>query len=59
MDERTKKIVTGIIAALIFIVCVALIVVGQKHVGLHGLFIMLVGLAGLVGLLAFYNSKFR
>ena len=59
MEERTKKIVTGIIAALIFIMCVALIAVGQKNVGPKGLFTLLAGLAGLVSLLAFYNSKFK
>lgn len=47
------------LAALIFVVCIALIIIGQKHVGPKGLLAMFVGLAGLVGLLAFYNSKFK
>lgn len=59
MNERAKKIVTGIIAAVIFVVCMALIVIGQRDVGPKGLMLMLVGLAGLVGLLAFYNSKYK
>lgn len=59
MDERVKKIITGIIVFVIFVVCLALIIVGQKHVGPQGLLTMLVGLAGLVGLLAFYNSKYK
>ena len=59
MEERTKKIVTGMLAALIFVVCIALVIIGQKHVGPKGLLAMFVGLAGLVGLLAFYNSKFK
>lgn len=59
MEERTKKIVTGMLAALIFVVCIALIIIGQKNVGPKGLLTMFVGLAGLVGLLAFYNSKFK
>lgn len=59
MDERVKKIITGIIVFVIFVVCLALIIVGQKNVGPQGLLTMLAGLAGLVGLLAFYNSKYK
>lgn len=59
MDERLQKIITGIVVAVIFAVCLALVIVGQKNVGPKGLLTMLVGLAGLIGLLAFYNSKYK
>lgn len=59
MNERTKQILVGIIVVVIFIVSVALIIVGQKHIGPQGLLTMLVGLAGLIGLLAFYNHKYK
>ena len=59
MDERTKQILVGIVVAVIFIVSVALIIIGQKHIGPQGLLTMLVGLAGLIVLLAFYNHKYK
>lgn len=59
MDEKVKKIVTGVIVVLVFVVCLAVIIVGQRNTGLQGLLVMLAGLAGLIGLLAFYNSKFK
>ena len=58
MDERTKQVLVGIIVAVIFIASVALIIIGQKNIG-QGLLTMLAGLAGLIGLLAFYNHKYK
>ena len=54
MDERTKQVLVGIIVAVIFIASV-----GQKNIGPQGLLTMLAGLAGLIGLLAFYNHKYK
>ena len=59
MDERTKQVLVGIIVAVIFIASVALIIIGQKNIGPQGLLTMLAGLAGLIGLLAFYNHKYK
>jgi hypothetical protein len=56
MNERTKKIITAIVVIVIFVVC---IIVGQRNIGPKGLLTEIVGLAGLVGLLAFYNSKYK
>ena len=56
MDERTKQVLVGIIVAVIFIASVALIIIGQKNIGPQGLLTML---AGLAGLLAFYNHKYK
>lgn len=59
MDENIKKVVIGIIVAIIFVVCVALVVIGQKSIGPKGLGTMLVGLAGLVTLLGLYNKQYK
>lgn len=44
---------------LVLIVGVALVIVGQKNIGAPGLGLMLLGLAMLVGLLWFYNRKYK
>ena len=48
MNERTKSILTTLISVVFFIVCVALVIMGQKNVGVQGLMVMLLGLAGLL-----------
>ena len=55
MNERTKNILTTLLSVVFFIVCVALVVMGQKNVGVQGLMVMLLGLAGLLFLLYRYN----
>ena len=52
MSENAKKILIGIIVAVIF-------VVGQKHIGPKGLGMMMVGLLGLVSLLGLYNRQYK
>jgi hypothetical protein len=52
------KVVKSILIAVIFVICVTLIIIGQKNIGLQGLATMLVGLAGLLGLLFQYNKKY-
>lgn len=47
-----------IIKIVVFISCLALIIIGQKTTGKPELGIMLVGLAGLLGLLYDYNRKY-
>ena len=59
MNEHTKKILQGIIALIVFAVCIWLVVAGQRHIGPAGLGVMLIGLAGLVVLLWLYNRKFK
>ena len=59
MNERTKKIITAIVVIVIFVVCIGLIIVGQRNICLLYTSTEIVGLAGLVGLLAFYNSKYK
>lgn len=59
MNERTKGILKTVLAVIFFIVCVALVVVGQRNIGLQGLLVMLLGLVGLILLLYLYNRKFK
>jgi len=47
-----------VIKVLLFIFCLALIIIGQKTVGKMELGLMLIGLAGLLGLLYDYNRKY-
>ncbi|MEG0961440.1 MAG: hypothetical protein RR139_11965 [Lachnospiraceae bacterium] len=59
MNDRTKKIMYGIIAALVFAASVILVVIGQRNIGPMGLLTMFVGLAGLVVLLWIYNRQYK
>lgn len=59
MNERTKSILKTVLAIVLFIVCVAFVVVGQRHIGPQGLLVMLLGLVGLILLLYLYNRKFK
>lgn len=59
MNDTAKKIIVGILVAIVFCVCVALVIVGHRNVGLQGLIIELIGLAGLIFLLWLYNRQYR
>lgn len=59
MSENGRQILTGVIAAIVFVLCIVLVVVGQRNIGPQGLLTMLAGLAGLVALLWFYNRQYR
>lgn len=51
--------VKNIIMAIVFILSVVLIFVGQKNIGYMGLLIEIIGLAGIVGVLFTYNKKYK
>lgn len=59
MNEFTKRIVSGIIIFVVFVICVALVVIGQRHIGPSGLFTQMAGLAGLIFLLWLYNRQYK
>lgn len=59
MSESAKKIITAIIVLVVFIACLALVIMGQRNIGLGGLCTMLAGLAGLVFLLWLYNRQYK
>lgn len=57
MNKFSKKEV--IIMTILFFVFLLMIIVAQKHVSLTNLMIEIVGLAGLLTLLFYYNRKFK
>ncbi len=59
MSENAKKILIGIIVAVVFAASVALVVIGQKHIGPKGLGMMMAGLIGLIVLLGLYNRQYK
>ncbi len=59
MNEFSKKIIVGIVIFIVFVVCVALVVAGQRNIGPSGLFTQLAGLAGLIALLWLYNRQYK
>ena len=59
MNEYTKKLLVGILVAIIFVVCVALVIIGHRNVGLSGLGTQMIGLAGLIILLWLYNRQYK
>ena len=48
-----------IIKSIVFIVCLGLIIVGQKNISLTGLAMELIGLVGVLVLLFLYNKKYQ
>lgn len=59
MNEYTKKLLVGILVAIVFVVCVALVIIGHRNVGLSGLGTQMIGLAGLIILLWLYNRQYK
>lgn len=59
MSETRKKFVKGAAVFAVFVISMALVIWGQRHVGPGGLGIMVLGLAGLIALLWFYNKQYR
>ncbi|MFC0417465.1 DUF6903 family protein [Cytobacillus solani] len=53
-----KANILVIIKMIVFIICLALIIIGQKTAGKLELGMMLIGLAGLLALLYDYNRKY-
>ena len=53
------KTIKNIIAIVLVLVCLFLIVSGQRTISFQGLMMELVGLAGLLIMLYLYNRKFR
>ena len=44
---------------IVFIVCLALIIIGQKNISASGLVMELIGLVGLLTLLFIYNRRYQ
>lgn len=54
-----SNIIRNIIMLVVFIVCLVLIVAGQKNISAMGLAMELIGLVGLLTLLFLYNRKYK
>lgn len=59
MKADPKDVVRGVVTAIAFVVCIAVVVVAQQTTGWVNLAFMLAGLAGLLVLLALYNRRHR
>ncbi len=59
MSEFAKKLVTAVVVLIVFVVCVALVVIGQRNIGATGLLTQLIGVAGLIILLWIYNRQYK
>ncbi len=57
--EENKKWIVGVIAAVLFIICMALVIVGQSKIEISGLAMQLVGLCGILAMLFAYNKKYK
>lgn len=54
-----SKVIKNVVLLVIFIVCLALIIIGQKNISVTGLSMELIGLVGLLVLLFLYNRKYK
>ena len=59
MNEQSKKWVIGLIVAVIFVVCMTLVIVGQRNIEVSGLAMQMTGLVGILVLLYLYNRKYQ
>jgi hypothetical protein len=57
--ENTLKILAVILKCICLVICVGLVIMGQKSISYKGLYTMLAGLCGILLLLYFYNKKYR
>ena len=55
----SKGIIRNVIKVIVFIVCLALIIIGQKNISAAGLGMELIGLVGLLTLLFIYNHRYK
>ena len=55
--EENKKWIVLLINAALFLICMALVIVGQRRIEAAGLIMQLIGLAGILTLIYLYNRK--
>lgn len=56
---QNSNIIKTILSLIAFIVCVALVVIGQKKVGIPNLMMEIVGVIGIMILIYLYNRKYQ
>lgn len=59
MSDSLWNLIRNLLMVIIFVAGVALVIIGQKHIGPTGLGTMLVGMTMLIGLLWAYNRKYK
>lgn len=57
--EYTRKVLGMVLKSICVLICVGLVIIGQKNISYQGLFTMLAGLSGILLLLYLYNNKYR
>ena len=57
--ENTMKVLGIILKCICLVICVGLVIIGQKNVSYQGIGIMLAGLGGILLLLYLYNRKYK
>ena len=53
------KVIKNVILLVVFVVCLGLVIIGQRNISLTGLSMELIGLVGLFVLLFLYNRKYK
>lgn len=59
MSDSLWNLIRNLLLLIMFVAGVALVIIGQKHIGPTGLVTMLIGMAMLIGLLWVYNRKYK
>jgi hypothetical protein len=57
--EYSLKVLKTILKVICVVVCIGLVVIGQKSISYPGLFTMLAGLGGILLLLYSYNRQYK
>ena len=57
--ENVMKVLGNVFKLVCLIVCISLVIIGQKSIGYIGLLTMLIGLSGILLLLYFYNRQYK
>ncbi|ABX40963.1 DUF6903 family protein [Lachnoclostridium phytofermentans] len=57
--ENAMKVLGIVLKCIILVVCVGLVIIGQKSISYQGLYTMLAGLGGILILLFLYNRKYK
>ena len=53
------KVIKNVILLVVFVVCLGLVIIGQRNISLTWLSMELIGLVGLLVLLFLYNRKYK
>ncbi len=57
--EENKKWIVGILVVVFLVICIALVVIGQRNLSYGGLFMEFLGLGGILLMLGLYNRKYK